>query len=301
MASISSEIAVWIDSASFWEAVVICDLVLFLVAALAALCVRWVKFAAWLLVAASAIALVATVMSNNINDRTIANLENQAQQAVKLAGTLGVKLDTLHDFVEQKERQADTDVQKLQGIIDDEKKRDAAVIKELGSSKTDLEKARSDVLAAAKGTKKDLVDITSLLANERAVRQQIMAAIKLRELTPDAARRVVGKVKPFGPVTFDQGIVAFDDTLFLQELSLEVWPQCGWKNEGSISAAAIPLLEGSKGIRVLYDAAHSIKLKGPATTFAKALSDENIPSTAEAIGSDPRLDADKIHVFIGSR
>ncbi len=147
-----------------------------------------------------------------------------------------------------------------------------------------------------------------LFASEERIgslqRKTIIALEKrvlLRNIDAEVAARIIKKVKPLGPKPFDIGIVAFDDTLFVQELDTEVFPQCGWKHKGGMDFAAIPLLGGAKEIKFLFDSDKRADFEPAAVEFANALTAEGIPAKAEAIPHDIRLNPDNIHVIIGMR
>lgn len=64
------------------------------------------KWSTLLLIFALAIELVAVVRTNIISNHAVADLGNQAEQAAKLAGDLGVTVDNLGNFVKTKQAEA---------------------------------------------------------------------------------------------------------------------------------------------------------------------------------------------------
>jgi hypothetical protein len=68
------------------------------------------KWSTGLLVVALVFESTATIKTNAANNLAIADLENRAQQAAKLAGTLGVSVDRLGQFVKDKSAAIDSAV-----------------------------------------------------------------------------------------------------------------------------------------------------------------------------------------------
>ena len=111
-----AEISAFIASASFWERVEYCAMgAVFLGVLGESVADRMRAYWSWkhitkkwserLLLMALAVELLATVRANSINNLTIADLGNRAQQAAALAGQLGVKVDELPSFVAQKKKE----------------------------------------------------------------------------------------------------------------------------------------------------------------------------------------------------
>ena len=130
------------------------------------------KWSEHLLILALAVELLATVKTNTINNLTIAELAKKAQDAAKLAGQLGVKVDELPAFVAQKKADIGGQIDDLKGFAADQKRQSDALIASLNATQA---KAAASI-ASIKADEKALTDSVNTI---NVLRQ------KLHELTTD--------------------------------------------------------------------------------------------------------------------
>jgi len=112
-----------------------------------------------------------------------------AMQAASHAADLGVTVDTLQDFVTKKEEAADAQFAKFKRFAQNERKRNDAVIAELRRNSSNLDKARSDALAAA-------VDAKRAAAKVEATADKFVP----RRLTPDQQKLIADQLKKWAIV-----------------------------------------------------------------------------------------------------
>jgi hypothetical protein len=114
-------------------------------------------------------------------EEKIADDNNIATNAAKDAANLGVTVGTLHDFVNAKEGELDSQLTALKSFSNDEHRRAAATIAALTRDRADLAQARTDAQAAASSAEIELAAYRKETA-PRTInpeqRRQIDAAIK---------------------------------------------------------------------------------------------------------------------------
>jgi len=230
-------------------------------------------------------AVAAAAQLQQLSDQKVAELSGGqerdhriATQAAAHAADLGVTVDNLQGFVTTKEKLADSKLAELKRFVaadntrnatliaefrKDEVRlemarsralaannvRNATVIAELERDKTDLEKARSDALAAAEGTKKDLADMSTLLNQESALRQQMIAVLTPRGLSSAQQAVLKSRLLPFAPMRVD--IITFGDTREIADFGrklAETLELAGWRpkiwsglNGASLGVTGVPI------------------------------------------------------------
>ena len=126
IASTSDLIRATLDSASFWEGLEYFAMALVLLGAIGETAAeftslrtseRWKRpteiFSGMLIIVGLALEFPATMKTNSINSRQIADLQYQTQQEAVLAGRLGARVDTLKYFVDRKSGDVDTAIASL--------------------------------------------------------------------------------------------------------------------------------------------------------------------------------------------
>lgn len=153
-----------------------------------------------------------------------ANTYERATNAEREAGRLGVSVGKLHTFVTDEERKIDGQMEGFSKYAEGEKQQFGEIAASLAKSKGDLEKARSDALAASDLTKKDLAQMQALLNQEAALRQQMISVLTPRHFSPDQ------HLATFGPMRVD--ILTFGDTREISDFGrnlAEALQTVGWK------------------------------------------------------------------------
>jgi hypothetical protein len=133
-----------------------------------------------------------------IEESEIVRAQKMASDSALAAGRLGVTVDNLNGFVQQKESEADDQFKKLKGYIASENARNAAVVVELEKDKDTLDKARNDAVASVTSAKKVLADMQAELDTQRAVREQMLAIMAPRDLSDAQVSKIGAALKQFG-------------------------------------------------------------------------------------------------------
>jgi hypothetical protein len=180
------------------------------------------KLSVLILIAGLAVEGVAQVKANSISGEIIALLSGEAAR-------LGVTIDNLNTFVAQKEADAEAQLNEFKSYAAGQKKRIDETIAELKNSETRLSKARDDALKAADASKTALEKMTAALDAERAIREQMVAVITPRDITPSQQLSIKSVLASFLPMRVD--IITFGDAReiadFGRKLS-ETLESCGW-------------------------------------------------------------------------
>jgi hypothetical protein len=212
MSAMSAWIAADISPASFWESVeywAMGSVTVGVIGEYAAEQIpkyspwkhRTEKWSARLLILALAVELLATIRANSINNFAVGDLGNKAQQAAKLAGQLGAKVDELPSFVAQKEKEVNEQIDLFKRSASEQKKQTDAVIAELNSDREKLDKSRTEAITAAEATKNDLADMEAVLVRERQLQQQMIAAMAPRSFSPAQQAALVNRLSHFPNTT----------------------------------------------------------------------------------------------------
>jgi len=143
----------------------------------------------------------------------IANDKKIANKAANDAAKLGVSVGNLHDFVK---RQID---------------RNNAAVTELKKNTADLEKARADAVKAASDAKGDINKAKQALAQEIAIRNQIIAMTAPRTVTAEKQGTFIESLKPFAGLVVNVFTPAqnSDDAGPLGTLLADLLNKSGWK------------------------------------------------------------------------
>jgi hypothetical protein len=106
----------------------------------------------------------------SMEESAIVAAQQIANDSAIEAGNLGVTVDSLHNFVMQKQGDADNQFKALRAFVAAEDARNASVITELKNDKDTLDKARNDAVASVTAAQKVLADMTAELDAQRKVR-----------------------------------------------------------------------------------------------------------------------------------
>lgn len=139
------------------------------------------KASALLLIVALVAEVVIQVKANSLSGQIIALLSNQAAEATLKAGKLGVTVDNLHAFVEEKEKSAAEQIDAFRKFAGNEKVQTEALITELAHDKASLDQMRRDAQAAARSAE------TTLAAFRKETSPRSMSA--------DQRRLFIGAIK----------------------------------------------------------------------------------------------------------
>jgi hypothetical protein len=180
----------------------------------------------------------------------------------------------------------------------------------LERDKSDLNKARDDALSAAVGTKKDLADMTTLLNQESALRQQMIAVLTPRDFSSQQQAVLRARLSAFAPMRVD--IITFGDTReiasFGQKLA-ETLQLAGWRPK---VWAAIGASGNVVGVPIFTRKASSPTVEAAASALEGALSAQQISAKklghfegadfpTAVIGPPPGGDTADIRVFVGAK
>lgn len=154
----------------------------------------------------------------------------RATNAEREAGRLGVKIGDLNNFVAREEGKISRQMDGFRRYAVDQKRRFDEITGSLAKSKSDLEKARTDALAASELTKRDLSQMQALLNQEAVLRQQMIAVLTPRHFSPEQQREMKGELANFAPMRVD--ILTFGDTREISDFGrnlADTLEAAGWK------------------------------------------------------------------------
>lgn len=168
------------------------------------------KASSLVLIAALALEFLTGVMTNTTSDRISQELSRQAANATLNAANLGVTVNSLQTFVQQKIEAVNNQMEKFKEIastVNDQmttfkrvanaqKAQADAAIASLNADKTKLDSS----LAAVR---QDQAELTSRLALISQLRQQIRTLTTHRVLTQQQWEALTRATTPMGPVPFD--------------------------------------------------------------------------------------------------
>ena len=169
--------AATITSASFWESIEYCAMVGVTIGVIGEYIAEFTKVsksdlwkprvnkgATLLLILALSVELAATVRANGINNRTIADLQNQAEQATKLAGQLGVSVGSLADFVKQKSGKIDAAISSLNAATESAQSRVSALASHVAGRRLSPKQIR-DLIAALAPYNGQNIEVSCILGD----------------------------------------------------------------------------------------------------------------------------------------
>jgi hypothetical protein len=157
----------------------------------------------------------------------IAEANMSASEAIAEAAKLGVSFGNLNDFVNA--QKADND----------------KTLAELRKDATDLNKARSDALAAAEGTKKTLAEMSSLLDQQRTLQQRMIEAMAPRSITEKQAQSIIAEISRYHDIKVaiyllgETPEISTTGRLISRLLDSASWKQNVWSWTGGGSATGI--------------------------------------------------------------
>lgn len=139
-------------------------------------------------------------------------------------GRLGITIDNLHNFVEQKEKEAHQQFATFKEFAKKEKVRANTLIAQLNSDKTDLKKARNDAQEAARAAKNEL----------SAIRTENMP----RSMNPSQQHDFISRMKAFAGLTANVSVYPSSgrDAGPLADLLRTLLRKAGWKVDVGFSA-----------------------------------------------------------------
>jgi hypothetical protein len=208
------------------------------------------------------------------SDRTVAALTAQqeadhriAAQAAAHAADLGVTVDTIHNFVTQKENEADKQFLAFKKFASDEKTRTETVITQLNDDKANLEKSRDDAQVAAKQAESELAEMR--------------AANAPRSMTGDQQNEFISRTIAFAGLTTNVFTPpsTTPDAGPLSELLVALLTKANWK-----VGSGVPIGGWAKAVLVCVGDRPQSNVADAATAIVLALRADGIPAFI-----DPKL------------
>jgi len=124
-------------------------------------------------------------------DTTISDKQNAA------IVVLGSTIDGFEGYVRSKVAEGNSQVGALRSLVAAQQAQNALALRDLKRGTADLNKARSDALAAAERSQKALTELEAALAAQRALTAKIERLTAARVLTPEQISAMVLALKPF--------------------------------------------------------------------------------------------------------
>lgn len=234
-----------------------------------------------------------------IEERAIVGAQQTANNSAIEAGKLGVSVDNLHSFVTQKETEAETQFNKLQTFVAAEDSKNADVIAELEKDKDNLDKARSDAAASVTAANKVLADMTTALAEEKNVRDRMLARIAPRDLSGAQIQKIGTALKSFSGQSWT--VTTYWESKEPLALANELFVAlgaAGWKYDDEGTKGM--MLGGVEGILVYVHPQATLHTKEAATALISALKAEGIEGTLRN-QNDPSHPNEKLILNVGSK
>ena len=168
------------------------------------------KVSGLVLIAALALEFLTGVMTNTISDRVSKTLSIQAADATLNAANLGVTVNNLQMFVQQKEKDVNDQMGKFKAVADTVNDQMATFKRVASVQKTQADAAISSLAADKKGlhsslaaVKQDRAELTSNLATISQLRQEIHTLTTHRVLTDQQFADLTRATSLFGSMQFD--------------------------------------------------------------------------------------------------
>ena len=225
----------------------------------------------------------------NIQSAAIATAQNQANDAARDAGHLGVTVDGLHSFVTTKQAEAEQRLTELKGVVGDNAVREDRLVAEFNADKERFDKAKSDALASAAEAKKAQLEMATALASEREAGRKLQELLAPRELREAGAATLISKLKVFVGQQYAASVPANDpEARSLWNTLDKVLSKAGWRRVDPTGAkvgdppAGISLDQGP-GIQVAVEPNSSNTATLAALKLAECLNDAKLTSRAERV------------------
>ena len=170
------------------------------------------KVSSLVLILAIALEFLTGVWTDTTSDRIVQALSTeaataklQAATATSQAAKLGVTVDTVQAFVQQKETDATHEMEHFQKVASTEQNQADAAISSLAADKEELDRS---IVAV----KKDQAELASSLASVDTLRQQVRVLTTHRALSAQQWEALTRATASFGPVPFDMSAMHDSDS-----------------------------------------------------------------------------------------
>lgn len=280
------------------------------------------KVSGLVLIAALALEFLTGVMTNTISDQLTKTLSKQAADATLNAANLGVTVNNVQTFVQQKEQDVSDQMVKFQGLANAVNNQMATFKRVASAQKAQAATAISSLNADKKGLdasiatiKQDEAELTSRLAAIRRLREQVHSLTTHRVLTQQQWVALTTATKQSSSVQFDVAAVHDSDSPDLAFQIGVALKNAGWdwvaRNEldslRNLTYPNLPAIGGAftTGLQVIV-CDSDVHAFGPAldALHAALLSDNLDIKPIVLVDTDAKARNDKcgmLHIVVGSR
>jgi hypothetical protein len=234
-----------------------------------------------------------------IEELAIVGAQQTADNSVVEAGKLGVTVDNLHEFVTQKEGEADHQLNALKAYVAAEEVRNAGIITELKNDKDSLDKARNDAVASVTAAHKILADMTAELDAEREVRGELLIKIAPRDLSAAQVETIGAALRPFSGQHWTVATYwNSKEPLGLTNKIFTALAAAGWQYDDEGTKGV--LMGGFEGVLVYVHPQASPRAKSAANALIASLNAEQISAMLKE-QNNPSNPNDKLELVVGSK